>query len=230
MNKEIVFKRFKKLGKRRNIEAMMRFNIPAVKAFGVSAPDIRKIAKEIRIDHPLAIELWNTEYHEARILSAMIADPNLATLSMLDLWANEIQNWAQCDCCCSEFFEKTKYAYKLPFRWSKSEKEYVRRAGIVMIAVLAVHHKSTSDSEFEKFFSLLKRYSTDEKNFVKKAVNWAIRQIGKRNLRLQKKAVALSKEIQNIPSKSAKWIASDALRELQNSKTITMIKRKKGGK
>ena len=216
------------LGSQKNIDGMKLFNISSAKAFGVSAPLIRTLAKKIKKDHELALALWDSEYHEARILAAIIADPERSDLAMLDRWANEIQNWAQCDNCCAELFEKTKYAYRLPFRWSKNKNEFVRRAGIVMIAVLAVHHKKSEDSEFEKFLPLIKKYSTDERNFVKKAVNWALRQIGKRNLQLRKKAIALSEEIQNIPSAGARWIASDALRELNDPKTIAMIKRRKG--
>ncbi len=228
MTLQQTLKKLKTLGSQKNIEGMKRFNISSAKAFGVSAPEIRSIAKEIKKDHDLALALWASGFHEARILAAIIADPEKADLRLLDTWANEIQNWAQCDCCCSEFFEKTKYAYQLPFRWSKSKKEFVRRAGIVMIAVIAVHHKKTDDDEFETFFPLIKKYSTDERNFVKKAVNWSLRQTGKRNLRLRKKAIALLEEIQNIPSPSARWIASDALRELNNTKTIAIIQRRKG--
>ncbi|MFA5833141.1 MAG: DNA alkylation repair protein [Bacteroidota bacterium] len=216
------------LGSQKNVEGMKRYNITAQKAFGVSAPDIRALAKHNNKDHNLALSLWRTEYHEARILAAFIADPGKMNLRLLDHWANQIVNWAQCDCCCAELFQKTAYAFVLPFRWTKSKKEFVRRAGLVMIAELAVHHKQTDDSEFEKFFPLIYTYSTDERNFVRKGVNWALRQIGKRNLRLHKKAIALSKEIQNIPSPSAQWIARDAIRELNDPKTIAMIKRRKG--
>lgn len=211
MTVQQVLNQLEYLGTAKNVEGMKRYNIASVKAFGVSAPNIRTIAKQIKKDHPLALELWDTEYHEARILAALIADPKQSNLKMLDTWANEIANWAQCDNCCAELFEKTTYAYKLPFRWTKSKKEFVRRAGIVMIAELAVHDKEADDSAFEKFFPLIRKYSTDERNFVKKAVNWALRQVGKRNLRLHKKSIALAEEIQNIPSSTAKWIASDAL-------------------
>ncbi len=228
MTVQQVLKKLKSLGDQKNIEGMKRYNIASVKAFGVTAPNIRTLATMIKKDHPLAIGLWKTEYHEARILAAMIADPGSADLKLLDSWANEIVNWAQCDNCCSELFEKTTFAYELPFRWSKNKKEFVRRAGIVMIAALAVHDKGAKDAEFEKFFPLLRKYSADERNFVKKAVNWALRQIGKRNIRLHKKAIALAEEIQNIPSPAAKWIAADALRELRNPKIIATIKRRIG--
>lgn len=215
------------LGNKKNIDGMKRFNISSAKAFGVTVPNIRVLAKQLGKDHHLAFQLWNNGAHEARILATLIADPESANLKLLDQWTSDVENWAQCDACCTEFFQKTKYAQILPFRWSKNRKEFVRRAGIVMIASMAVHHKDEDDDFFEQFFPLLKQYSTDERNFVKKAVNWAVRQIGKRNLRLNKKAIVLAQEIHKIPSSSAKWIATDALRELTNKKTIALINRPK---
>jgi len=228
MNYQSVIETLRSLGNAKNVEGMKRYRIDAQQAFGVPAPAIRTLAKTIGTNHTLAMELWESGYHEARILAALIADPQKATLRLLDHWAGDLQNWAQCDACCAEFFEKTEFAYRLPFRWASVEKEFVRRAGIVMIAVMAVHHKKTDDDEFEKFFPLLRQYASDERNFVKKAVNWALRQVGKRNLRLNKKSIALAKEILNIPSPSARWIANDALIELRNPKTIALIQRRKG--
>jgi len=228
MTSKEVIRQLQSLGNKTNIEGMKRFNISCTKAFGVNAPNIRSIAKQIKTDHVLALQLWNSGYHEARILATLIADPDSANLKLLDQWANEIENWAQCDACCGEFFQKTQYAQSLPFRWAKSRKEFVRRAGIVMIAEMAVHHKNEKDIIFEQYFPIINKYSTDERNFVKKAVNWALRQIGKRNHRLQKKAIILVRKIHKIPSSTAKWIATDALRELTNQKTISIINRRKG--
>ncbi len=230
MTLRTVLNMLRSLGSSRSIKAMERFNIPSVKAFGVSAPDIRSVAKIIGTDHPLALQLWESGYHEARILAALTADPDKALLKDLDHWVKGIANWAQCDAACAEYFQRTRFAEQLPARWTKNPKEFVRRAGCVMIAVMAVHHKLSDDQRFEQYFPLLKEYSTDERNFVRKAINWALRQIGKRNERLHKKAIALSLEIQNIPSHSAKWIASDALRELNSPKTITLIQRRRGNR
>lgn len=228
MTLQTILKELHSLGSERNVEVMKHFGINSVKAFGVSAPDIRSLAKKIGRDHVAALRLWKTDIHEARILAVLIADPERATLTLLDHWTNEIGNWAQCDAACGEYFQKTRYAYRLPERWCKSPKEFVRRAGFVMIAAMAVHHKRTEDQVFEDFFPLFRKHCTDERNFVRKGVNWALRQIGKRNIRLHKKAIALSIEIQKIPSRSAEWIAADALRELNLPKTITMIHRRKG--
>jgi 3-methyladenine DNA glycosylase AlkD len=209
------------------VEGMKRFGIDSPNAFGITAPVMRALAKEIKKNHTLALKLWDTGYHEAKILAALIADPSKADLKQMDRWANSLENWAQCDAACAEYFQKTRFALALPLRWSKSKKEFVRRAGIVMIAVIAVHHKKLDDSVLEQYFPILYHYTTDERNFVRKAVNWSLRQTGKRNTVLHKKAIALAKEIQNIPSKSAQWIAADALAELNNPKIIARIQRRK---
>jgi 3-methyladenine DNA glycosylase AlkD len=219
--------RLEALGRRKNIEGMKRFNIAATKTFGVTAPKIRMLAGQIGKDHSLALALWDSGYHEARILAALIAEPEKAKLKQLDRWVRDIENWAQCDACCLEYFQKTQYAPRLPERWTKNRGEFVRRAGIVMIAAMAVHHKKSSDEEMMAYFPLLKEYAVDERNFVKKAVNWSLRQIGKRNGALRKKAIALTEEIQNISSVSARWIASDALREFNDPRIIERTNRKK---
>ncbi len=227
MNLRDVLERLRRSGSQKNIDGMRRFAVASDHAFGVPAPVIRKLAKEIGIDHSLSLRLWNSGFHEARLLAALTADPERCTAAMMDRWVSEIQNWAQCDCCCSELFQKTRFARQLPARWGKRTNEFVRRAGIVMIAVMAVHHKTAADRVFEEYFPLLIRTSTDERNFVKKAVNWALRQIGKRNLVLQQKAIAVAEEIYQIPAPSSHWIAADALREFRDPKTIQMIKKRK---
>ncbi len=226
MTKEEALKQLQLFGSKKNIEGMKRFNIYCTKTFGVSAPNIRLLAKQIKTDHLLALQLWDSENHDARILATLLADPLSANLTQLDQWANDIENWAQCDACCTEYFRKTKYAESLPYRWTINKKEFVRRAGLVLIASMAVHHKEKDDDFFIQYFPLIKQYSTDERNFVKKGVNWVLRQIGKRNMRLHKKAILLAKEINQFSSKSAKWIACDAINELTNHKTIENIKKR----
>jgi 3-methyladenine DNA glycosylase AlkD len=144
----------------------------------------------------------------------MIADPEKATETQIEKWVKEFDSWDICDQVCSNFFDKTKFAYKKAVEWSRREKEFVKRAGFVLIACLAVHDKEAIDKKFIAFFSNIKKGSIDERNFVKKAVNWALRQIGKRNHDLNINAIRLAEEISRIDSKSARWIASDALREL----------------
>lgn len=224
MNVKEVIAELKRNGSRFNREGMNKFGINTDKAFGVNVPVMRKLAKKIGRDHKLAIKLWESGYHEARHIATMIADPVLTTKSLLNEWANEFNSWDIVDGSCSNLIRKTDFAYDLIPKWAKSNKEFVRRAAFSLIAYLAVHDKKKYDGDFLQFFPLIRKYSTDERNFVKKAVNWALRQIGKRSTFLNEQAVQLAEEIKLIDSKSARWIANDALRELKNHKTFAGIK------
>jgi 3-methyladenine DNA glycosylase AlkD len=219
MTTDDVLKELKKHFSQKNIDGMARFGINSEKAFGVSTPVIKSIAKKIGRNHLLALKLWETGYLEARAIALFIADPKLVTKSLMNKWVRDFDSWATCDGTCLHLFGYTPYAFDKAFEWCKRKEEYVRRAGFALMAVLAVHDKQRNDKDFLKFFPLIKEYSTDERNFVKKAVNWALRQIGKRSMFLNKEAIKLALEIQKIESKSARWIANDALRELKNPKT-----------
>jgi 3-methyladenine DNA glycosylase AlkD len=224
--KQILFK-LKKLENKKNKEGMARFGINTENAYGISVSTIRKIAKDLKRDHRLAQELWKTKNHEARLLACFIDEPEKVTEAQMEKWAKDFDSWDICDLCCSNLFDQTPYAYKKAVAWTKRKEEFVKRAGFVMMAALSVHDKKALDSRFTKFFPLIKKHSTDERNFVKKAVNWALRQIGKRNLPLNKKAIQLAKEIKKIDSKSSRWIASDALRELESPKVQQRLKKAK---
>ena len=145
----------------------------------------------------------------------------------METWVKDFDSWDVCDQVCSNLFDKTPFAYRKAIEWSKREEEFVKRAGFVLMATLSVHDKKADNKKFEQFFPIIKRESNDNRNFVKKAVNWALRQIGKRNLSLNKKAIKTAKEIQKMDSKSARWIASDALRELTSEKIQKRLKSKK---
>lgn len=193
---------------------MARFGITSRKAFGVSAVPLKTLAKKIGRNHALAQRLWKSRYLEARTLAALIEDPRQVTSRQMDRWAKDFDNWAVCDTCCSVVFDKTPFAYSKAVLWSRRSDEFLKRAGYVMMAVLAVHDKTSADTVFLKFFPHIRRGALDERNFVKKAVNWALRQIGKRNRNLNTQAIRLAKRIRQIDSTAARWIASDALREL----------------
>jgi 3-methyladenine DNA glycosylase AlkD len=210
-----VLRRLRALGSSANVEGMRRYGIVAKKAYGVAAPATRSLAKEIGRDHALALKLWKTEVLEARAVATLIADPKLVDEALMERWARDFDNWAVCDGACTHLFRKSAAAWKMPRRWARRKEEFVKRAGFAMIAGLTVHDKKAPDAAFEKFFPLIVRHSTDERVYVKKAVNWALRQIGKRNAKLCKRAIAVGEEIHRLDSSSAKWIASDALRELR---------------
>jgi 3-methyladenine DNA glycosylase AlkD len=203
---------------------MARYGINSANAYGVSIPELRAIAKEIGTDHQLALELWASGIHEARILAGMIADPDMTTERLLDAWVKDFDSWDVCDQCCMNLFENAKFAYSKAIEWSASDKEYIKRAGFVMMARLAVSDKKAKDEKFLEFLPIIKRESGDSRNYVQKAVNWALRQIGKRNAALNSKAIEAAEEIQKTSMRSAKWIASDALRELKSEEVQARLK------
>lgn len=196
------------------VQGMTRFGIRPAHALGIPIPILRKMAKESGRNQALAVALWDSGIHEARILASMIAEPQRTSAQLMDAWVNDFDSWDICDQVCGNLFEKTPYAYQKAMQWCQQEKEFVRRAGFVMMAELAVHDKKARNEAFLPFFPLIKQYASDERNFVKKAVNWALRQIGKRNSHLRTLALECANEIQCMDSKAAKWVASDALREL----------------
>ena len=209
-----ILKRLKSLSNPDAVMGMARFGINPENTYGISIPDLRKMAKEIGRDHPLAQELWSSGIHEARILAGMIDDPKIVTEEQMESWVKDFDSWDVCDQCCMNLFEETKSAYQKCVEWSSREEEFVKRAGFVLMARLAVSDKSAKDEMFLKFLPVIEREAIDNRNFVKKAVNWALRQIGKRNIQLNKMAIRTAKKIQGMDSKSAKWIASDAIQEL----------------
>ena len=215
MQYEEIIEKLESLKNPRNVEGMARFGIrPKTKVYGIPIPELRKLAKIIKKDHKLALKLFDSGIHEARILAGFIADPEKLTESQMNRWIKGFDSWDVVDQVCSSLFDKTKFAYKKVFELAKRTKEFEKRTAFTLMACLAVHDKKMEDKDFLKFFTIIKKSATDERNFVKKAVNWALRQIGKRNKNLNKEAMKLAKEIQKINSKSAKWIANNALTEL----------------
>ncbi len=217
-----ILKQLKSLGNPDAVRQMARFGISPERPVGVSIPQLRKMARGIGVNHSLARQLWSSGIHEARILASMIESPDMVTPDQMDRWARSFDSWDVCDQCCSNLFDKTDFAYEKVVEWTWRDEEFFKRAGFVLMACLAVHDKEAEDIDLLNFLPIIKREATDERNFVKKAVNWALRQIGKRNVMLNQRAVETAREIQRIDSKAAKWIASDALRELSSER----VKRK----
>jgi len=212
---KVVLKKLKDLSNPKAVEGMARFGINPKNTYGVSIPNLRKLAKEIGKNHELAQNLWDSGIHEARILASMIDEPANVTEKQMDRWVIGFDSWDICDQVCMNLFDKLPFVFEKAIKFADRKEEFVRRSGFALMACLAVHDKKAEDSKFLKFFPVIKKYSTDDRNFVKKAVNWALRQIGKRNPGLRKAAINTAEEISKIDSKSAKWVASDALRELK---------------
>jgi len=196
-------------------EGMQRFGIDATHALGVSIPALRALAKEIKKDHALALALWETKFHEARILASMIDDPAHVTVRQIDAWVKGFNSWDLCDQVCGNLFDRTAFAVEKAIAFSKRKEEFVKRAGFVLMAEYAVHNKKAEDKVFLAFLPLIEKEACDDRNFVKKAVNWALRQIGKRNVRLREAAILTAERILLQDSNAARWIARDALRELK---------------
>ena len=201
------------------VAGMTRYGINPNHNYGVSVHSLRKIAKEIGTDHELALQLWASDIRDLRILASIIDDPKAVTEGQMDTWANDFDSWDICDAACNNLFSRTLFAYGKATEWSKKNEVFVRRAGFVLMANLAVHDKKADNSEFIRFLSLVESSAQDERNYVKKAINWALRQIGKRNPELNKSAIDTAKRLHRLDSKSSKWIASDALKELTSDKT-----------
>jgi len=207
------------------LKGMAKYGMTVEQRLGVSVPDMRKLAKEIGRDHKLALDLWRTGIAEARIMAGMVGDPAKLTEEQMEDWVQGINSWDVCDQVCMNLFEKNQLAWKKIVDWSEREEEFVKRTAFSLIACLAWHDKKASDEEFTELFPVIIRGATDERNFVKKAVNWALRNIGKRNLNLNKAAINTAKEIQRLDSKAARWIAADAIRELKSDAIQSRLRR-----
>ena len=213
---QAILVRLQALSNSDNVAGMARFGINPENTLGISIPNLRQIAKETGRDQALAVELWDTGIHEARLLAGFIADPHQMTEALLESWVQDFDSWDICDQTCG-LFARTPFAYAKALEWSARPETFVKRAGFVLMATLAVHDKRAPDEHLAQFLPIIAREAGDERNFVKKAVNWALRQIGKRSLNLNIQAIETAGKIQQMDSKAARWVAADALRELTSA-------------
>lgn len=225
MNYKQIIQRLKSLENPENVKGMARYGINPENNLGINVTTLRSIAREIGKNHDLALKLWDSGIHDARMLAAHIDDPKLVTEEQMDSWAMDFNSWDVCDNACGHLFDKTSYGYKKAFEWSSREEEFVKRAGFAIMAWAAVHDKKQEDQIFIDFMTVIKRESSDERNYVKKAVNWALRNIGKRNIYMNKIAIKTSEKILKIDTKSARWIGKDAIRELTSEKIQQRLKK-----
>ena len=214
MEVEEVLNLLRKKASPRNVRGMARFGMSAQGRLGVSVPEMRRIARLAGKDHRLALALWKTGIAEARIVASMVAEPAKVTARQMETWVVGIDSWDICDQVCGNLWDKTPLAWGKLRAWTRREEEFVRRAGFALIAYLAWHDKQAADARFVAVLALIRRGAVDERNFVKKAVSWALRNIGKRNPALRREALSLATSLRNSEDRPARWVGADALRDL----------------
>jgi len=214
MEAEEILQLLRKKASPGNVRGMARFGMSAQGRLGVSVPEMRRIARLAGKDHRLALALWKTGIAEARIVASMVAEPDKVTARQMETWVVGIDSWDICDQVCGNLWDKTPLAWGKLRAWTRREEEFVRRAGFALIAYLAWHDKQAADARFVAVLPLIRRGAVDERNFVKKAVSWALRNIGKRNPALRREALSLAKELRLSDSRTARWVGADAHREL----------------
>jgi 3-methyladenine DNA glycosylase AlkD len=222
-----ILKDLESRGNPENIAGLERFGIKPKKAFGIKGSELKLIARPLkkRVDrHKLASGLWATQVHEARILAYLIDDPKQVTSRQMDRWVRDFDNWAICDSACGHLFSWTDIASQKALEWSAQQPEFIKRAGIVLMAWLTVHDKTADEKKFQAFLPVLESLADDDRTYVKKAVSWSVRQIGKRSIGLNRVAVETAERIRLQGTRSAKWIAADALRELGHEKTLSRLR------
>ncbi len=205
---------------------MARFGINTERAYGVSMTTMRPIARRLKRNHALAQALWKSGMHEARILAALIDDPKQVTPAQMDRWVADFNSWDLCDQACMKLFARTPYVDDKVRQWANDEREFVRRAAFALIAGYTVHARKAPDAEFLAWLPLIERHASDPRNFVKKAVNWALRQIGKRNLALHAPALALAEKLAASDDRTARWIGRDAVKELTDPVQIERVRQR----
>jgi 3-methyladenine DNA glycosylase AlkD len=226
MDKNEVLKWLERRGTRRNVEGMARYGIVARHAFGVSVGTLRTLARRLGKDHALALELWDTGWYEARLLAALVDDPERVTRRQMNAWAAGLENWADCDTVCFHLFDRTPFAFEKARQWAASPREFVKRAAFALMASVALHDKLAPDKSFLAFLPIIERAASDERNFVKKGVNWALRSIGRRNPALNAAALVTARRLARSKKAACRWVGKDALRELESPKVRARLARK----
>lgn len=207
------------------LDGMARYGLPSDNALGVSVADIRLLGKQLGRNHELAAALWKTGCYEARMLTSFVGEPGRITSAQMDRWCRDFDNWGICDTLSFHLFDRTPFAWKKAVQWSASPHEFVKRAGFALMASLVVHDKAAPGPRFLAFLPLIEQGAQDERNFVKKGVNWALRCIGKRDPALNRAAIAVAKRLALSKEASCRWVGKDALRELASPKVQLRLSR-----
>jgi len=210
-------------GTKANRDGMTRFGIVANQVFGVSVADLRELAKRLGRDHELALALWNTEWHEARMLVAFVEEPDLVTSRQMDRWARDFDNWAICDALCFHLFDRTPYSWRKVQAWAPRQEEFVRRAAFAVLAALALHDRKSPNEQFMEAMHLIQTAAVDNRNFVKKGVSWALRSIGSRNQPLHAAALQLGHKLAASNGAAERWVGKDAVKDLSRPLVLQRI-------
>lgn len=210
-----VVRTLQRMGDRSRLEGMARFGIDTGRAVGVTVTELRRVARELGRDHDLASALWASGVHEARILASLVDDPALVTEAQMEAWVVDLDSWDVCDGLCGNLFDRTPFALDKAIEWSAREPEFEKRAGFALMAWAAVHRKDLPDAAFASLLPVIRAQATDDRNYVKKAISWALRSIGKRSAGLNVRAVTTAERIGRLDARAARWVARDALRELR---------------
>lgn len=226
MDRDEVLSWLEKKGTRRTVEGMARYGIVAARAYGVPMGTLIALSKKLGKDHALAAELWDSGWYEARLLATMVDDPQRVTRRQMNAWAAGFENWADCDTACFKLFDRTPFAWEKARQWAASPREFVKRGGFVLMACLAQHDKTAPDQRFADFLPIIEQGALDERNFVKKGVNWALRGIGRRSLALNAAALVVAKRLARSEAAAPRWVGKDALRELASPKVQAGLARR----
>jgi 3-methyladenine DNA glycosylase AlkD len=206
---------------------MDRYGIQTqLKVFGVAMGTLLTLRKQLGRDHTLAQALWESGCYEARLLAALVDDPQQVTRAQMNAWAASFENWADCDTACFNLFDRTPFAWEKATQWAKSPREFVKRAGFALMACLALHDRDTPDAKFLAMLPLIEKGAQDERNFVKKGVSWAIRSIGRRSLALHEASLQAAKRLAELEDATPRWVGRDALRDLGSPKVRAQLKKK----
>jgi 3-methyladenine DNA glycosylase AlkD len=208
------------------LEGMSRYGIDTSRALGVSVTELRRVARGLGRDHELAAALWASGVHEARILATLVDEPARVSEAQMDAWVADLDSWDVCDGVCGNLFDRTPFALAKAVEWSTREPEFEKRAAFAVMACAAVHRKDLPDSAFGSLLPVIREGATDDRNYVKKAVSWALRQIGKRSIGLNARAIRSAERIEQMDTRSARWIARDALRELRSDAVRARLERR----
>jgi 3-methyladenine DNA glycosylase AlkD len=223
VDKNEVMQWLERQGTRRTVEGMARYGIEAERAFGVPMATLLSLSKRLGKDHALSLALWESGWYEARLLAALVGDPERVTRRQMNAWAAGFENWADCDTVCFKLFDRTPFAWEKARQWSASPRELVKRGGFVLMACLALHDKTAPDKSFLAWLPIIEKGAHDERNFVKKGVSWALRAIGRRNLALNGAALEVAKRLALSEEAACRWVGKDAQRELASPKVRAQL-------